>query len=362
MKSAQATWLLLVAGCPWLAWFVQPDVVWRDTLTPITAFVFVGFLLICWMIGRTDAWMGALGGWGVLSAGALAWQADGLASVFTAVNAFWTVLYLLLGLVALTLLRTMDSTMQCRAVWSLTVAGTGYAFLAIWQAVDVQPGWDGTDVGSVGLALNPGLVGVLLGLLLPVVWFWAVPVLLVGLVVTHSMTGLVAGGMGLVVKGWQVPSLIPYRWGMIGVLAVAIMAVWMGRDTLGQTFSARWAMWEFVVPKMLHDPRALWGFGIGRWLIMMPPLQLKAHIATEFPMRHAHNEYLQAWFELGAVGVSLIGGWLWMHRRIFLNGGIVALAVTCLVWFPLHVPTLALSIVLILALALSQEDVCLSKS
>jgi O-antigen ligase len=76
---------------------------------------------------------------------------------------------------------------------------------------------------------------------------------------------------------------------------------------------------------------------------------------TKFFGPHAHNEVIQAGFELGVVGLVIIAAWVWRHRRALASPACVALGVLSLGVFPFHTAGVAMAALLVIADALANE-------
>ncbi|KWT64148.1 Lipid A core - O-antigen ligase [Hyphomicrobium sulfonivorans] len=80
-------------------------------------------------------------------------------------------------------------------------------------------------------------------------------------------------------------------------------------DALGSSVQARLIIWKFTAEKTFENP--WFGVGANMTRVIGPELEKTAVIVgnDRWPHRlsiHAHNMYLQTWFELGAVGAVLL--------------------------------------------------------
>nr|WP_246274776.1 O-antigen ligase family protein [Hyphomicrobium sulfonivorans] len=80
-------------------------------------------------------------------------------------------------------------------------------------------------------------------------------------------------------------------------------------DALGSSVQARLIIWKYTAEKTFENP--WFGVGANMTRVIGPELEKTAVIVgnDRWPHRlsiHAHNMYLQTWFELGAVGAVLL--------------------------------------------------------
>lgn len=217
---------------------------------------------------------------------------------------------------------------------------------------------------------NPNLGGVFLALCLPAFMaggWWAAGVLVaLGILIAKSTTAALAALTGAAV--W---CLITYR-GRRRVLAGAAAAlmlfagVWFWRvDSLDRLFScSRWIVWTHAALAIPAEP---FGRGLGSWAAVFPllasgipalnaPTATREGLAAVAVFEQAHNEYVQAAFELGLQTLALIIAFLvWAIRKTATAdgspltaqsaAGIAAVAVSCFGVFTFHVgPTALLGI------------------
>ena len=143
---------------------------------------------------------------------------------------------------------------------------------------------------------------------------------------------------------------------VVGGAVVALILV--GRvQTPGdlQTLWTRWATWILGLRDMWAHPWALLvGFGPAGWIGRIPQKQFTGSDVELW--LQAHNEPLQWFYEFGAIGLVILGGWLWTHRHVqpIYAGSVAALCVMSLGLHVFHWPTLAPPLILLLGCALSR--------
>jgi hypothetical protein len=228
---------------------------------------------------------------------------------------------------------------------------------------------------------NPNTGGVFLALCLPAFltsWWWAAaPLVVLGIACTKCTTAMLAATAAMLTWWFisqrgpksalkSVPFASPAirKTAVIFVfLAVVMMpVVWFAKiDSLGGIMKAdRWIAWKHAAMSMQTE---MYGRGLGSWREVFPLLasgvpELNTVVrtqdgrqATEVFMQ-AHNEYVQAAFELGIQTLALIIAYLLtVSGKIYAAktgatpipaAGLVALAVSCGGFFTFHVAPTAL--------------------
>lgn len=341
-RRLEGGWLVaaVAAGLPWVTWIplttdnphfaVIQTPHWLWTLAGLAA-------LACWLVS-VDAWLGWLLAWAVIASVSAPWPAT-----------LETSITLSLGIVALVSVREIPVAQHGRICAWLTWASVAEVLYLLqqWAGWDLlwRP-WLTDDMQIVGTLGNANYVGAYLAIVTPVVQPWAIPLLVGGIGLTHSFTGIVAAGIGLClrygVKGtW---------WGLVG-LCLTVAFVLHGVIS----FEVRGRVWWAA----LQD-QTLWtllvGHGLGGWISRFPLIQPWQGVGEYF--LQAHNEYLQWYYELGVVGLGLLAGWLWSHRRWFTGryqGAVVSTAMVSFTMFPFHLAAVGAAGVLVLGLAWAAE-------
>lgn len=282
--------------------------------------------------------------------------------------------------------------MQCMAIGSGSLGA-----LMVLQLAGVMPIY--SPYGHAAGFFNPGSAGVYLALCLPAfvhVW-WAAGICLGLIAVTHSTTAMVTGaavvGLSLALKTRGQRSEVRGRkktknW-VATIAAGVLLALMLWKlDPIGRTLNQdpRWELWRQTLQTYQSAPL---GRGIGSYQQIMPyfisgnPRLVKTRnagavggkpvLTQDIWWNYAHNEFLQAGFELGMQGMILALAWvIWVgfetvnHRaetqiyrasevraaepqrsatdtKLLAGIGIMALAIASLGWFPLHVAPLALT-------------------
>lgn len=267
--------------------------------------------------------------------------------------------------------------MQCMAI------GAGsLGVLMVLQLAGIIPIY--SPYGHAAGFFNPGSAGVYLALCLPafVHAWWAAGICLGLIAVTHSTTAMVTGaavmGLSLALRGQRAKSREQRakRWipAVAGMTLLALMLFKL--DPIGRTLNQdpRWELWRQTVQTYESAPL---GRGIGSYQQIMPyfisgnpglvqtrnagAVSGKPVLTQDIWWNYAHNEFLQAGFELGMQGLALAIIWVgWIGIGLFRKSefgtrnaedaaariragiGIIALAIASLGWFPLHVAPLAL--------------------
>jgi len=225
---------------------------------------------------------------------------------------------------------------------------------------------------------NPNTGGVFLALCLPAFltgWWWAaVPMAAIGILITKSTTAMLAAAAAVmayvVISNRRTLKLKfherAYRRPVVAVFAALVIVLtasaWFIKvDSLSGIIKAdRWTAWKHATYSMQTE---MYGRGLGSWATAFPLLVSgvpelnvagKTHDgkpATEVFLQ-AHNEYVQAAFELGVQTLALIIAFLLTTVGKFraattetsprMAAGLAALAVSCCGFFTMHVAPTAL--------------------
>lgn len=220
------------------------------------------------------------------------------------------------------------------------------------QALGYDVIWMGAEKGparALGTLGQENFVGAYLGILLPVAPLWLAPAFVLGLILAKSVTGMIAGLVGLL---WQ--QRAPWWIWAASVAGVALMlgTIAHGPVSLLVRLNVWWVALTHQTPWTV-----LVGHGLGAWPMEFPLIQPWQGIG-EFYLQ-AHNEYVQWGYEAGLFGVALAGRWLWVHRAALTGswgGGVVAVLLVSCAMFPFHVAILGLLAVTVLGLATGEKE------
>ena len=107
---------------------------------------------------------------------------------------------------------------------------------------------------------------------------------------------------------------------------------------------------------------SLVGHGLGAWRQEIPRWQEIDHVRDQITGRfhQAHNEYMQVFYELGAIGLGSVVMWFrsqWaaIERSPYV-GSVIALMICSVGMFQFHVVTLAVLSIVVLGLATLSPD------
>lgn len=224
---------------------------------------------------------------------------------------------LLLSLVGLLYVAARElSAKTARLVGYALVLGVGYeavfGYLNLWKVYPwmtfVVPEYAGRPMGFL---THPNYWGSFMALGLPVVWaLCGIPaaVVIYALIVT-SMSGgpVISASIGALVMAW--PDLGKrLRFVILGAAASTVTVVMTIHEW---RLSGRWENWAAIWPELTRYP--VIGQGLGAWRIWADQYNAKLAAATGkpeiFATLQAHFEAYQLWFELGLIGLVLVGLW-----------------------------------------------------
>ena len=337
-------WLVaaVAAGLPWVTWIAvtTDNPHFAVIQTPHWLWTLMGLgVLACW-IAPVDAWLGWLLAYAVIRSVPAPWP-----------GTLETVVTLTLGSVALLALWSVAVAQHARIIAWVSWAATFETLYVLqqWAGWDLlwRP-WLTGETQIVGTLGNANYVGAYLAIVAPLVQPWAIPGLLLGIGLSQSFTGIIAAGIGLClrygVKG-------KWGWGLVG-LCLTVALVLHGMISLEVRGRVWWAalqdqtVWTLLV-----------GHGPGGWISRFPLIQPWQGVGEFF--LQAHNEYLQWDYEMGAIGLFLLAGWLWSHRAWFTGryaGAVVSTAIVSATMFPFHLAVCGAAGVLVMGLAWSAEQ------
>lgn len=272
-------------------------------------------------------------------------------------EAYLGLLLIAIFLAAVEGFRRIDEDQTMNAI---CVAGILLLAWTLAQKFGLAQAWFGPH--STG-PFNPDTGAIFLALCLPAMlrgqWFFLIPFAIFGLIVAASLTGMLAAAIGMAIFLWL--SIKSRKTLAVCGLALALMFglwAWQTGEWRQIRSDTRWLAWKHAAWSMRAEK---WGRGLGSWKEVFPLLVLqepklgkarphKGKLIVNGAWLHAHNEYVQAAFELGWQTLALIAAFvsvmaLKICRRIapgHAAAGMAVLAVSCFGFFPLHIAPTAL--------------------
>lgn len=271
-------------------------------------------------------------------------------------------LWIVIGLLMLTLLKELPEDLILMAEYLLIVSACFQVVLAIVQSIGYDPFYFGFKKAPFifihGTTGHHNFLGAFLAMIIPSAPLLVLPFLLVGLILSKSALSFVAAWVGLLIR-YRKNS---YFW-MLSLVYLALMIYLFG-DKSWDSYYTRKDAWLLALGDMDVSWRfMLFGKGLGAWFVNIPSIQ--ANLDYKEPMAQAHSEYIQFIYELGFVGIMFLTWWLWENKRMFKNGSVCAIAVSAVGIFNFHLAYLAMTALVLLALALrtkkeEKEEVTIS--
>jgi len=206
-----------------------------------------------------------------------------------------------------------------------TLLGILLAWLDVWlgypleATISTKPGVHAATKYNRGLDY---LVLIAWPLLAHVWWrrrWWAVGALglamAVMLAVTQSLAARVAGAAGVAVLllAWAAPRLVALglAWGVamfVAALPAALRLLAERRATLARLLKpsgvARLEIWDYMTARVFEHPIRGWGLRTATDLPIRPD-ELAGYLYTDARGIYPHNQWLELWVELGALGAAL---------------------------------------------------------
>lgn len=196
--------------------------------------------------------------------------------------------------------------------------------------------------------------------------FLIVPVIAILLASTSMGLGTLLVGVGamgiLEVKKrglvqFQLKYILPVL--LVSPVIVAVSYLFLGKDLFHD--SGRFYTWGIAMDWLFKMGNPVFGSGLGSAELLLPMIQHDTQLVTNEWFIWMHNDWLQIFFELGAVGISLVG-FMYFHavkaslRSPPLFGALMAVSVCALGNYPLHSPILSVAAGLILTLCFRGEE------
>jgi len=197
-----------------------------------------------------------------------------------------------------------------------------------------------------GTLTHHTFLGVFLAMIIPLASMLALPILLVGLLTSASLTGFVAAFIGLV-------SQVKNRRFQIALSVLALLLTcYTFWNKSHDSLYSRLRLWIGAFRDFDTSWRfLLFGKGLGSWFTA-GYLDIKD---PEQVFYQAHNEYLQLLYEMGILGVFFLAWWIYANRATFKSGAVIALAVCCFSTYVFHLVFLSVTAIIILAICKNQK-------
>lgn len=254
---AGALLALLGVVLPWLTWIPL------STDNPHAAVVLTPYWLLAmgllgalaWAMAIEDRWLGLWIGVLVLRAMPNPWP-----------GTFEVVFLAALGAWGLLQVRALSTSAHVWLIRGLTASALGEAAYLGGQWLGWDPIWRGHEraimhlVGTLG---NGNYVGAYLAMVTPLAPVWAIPVLLGGIGLSMSFTGIIAASLGLLVR-YRVSGRIWMWAGVVVAIVVALHGV--------VSLQVRSVVWLAALRDQTWVT-VLVGHGLGGWIARMPSIQ-----------------------------------------------------------------------------------------
>ena len=161
--------------------------------------------------------------------------------------------------------------------------------------------------------------------------WWFIPGLLPAILMPPMARGAIVGGLtAALIWLWSRSRILAGLFALLSIFAIAILI-----DQRSATVLERWHIWTDTVQGL-----TFLGHGIGSYYFLYPFINNTFDISLARP-EHPHNEILEVWFELGAIGVCLFAGLVAAAYRVanHVCRCVLAAFVTIGMFaFPSHVP------------------------
>ena len=224
------------------------------------------------------------------------------------------IMLLMLTVGALYVAARSMSTQHARLfMWSLSLGVSVELVLGYLNIFKIYPwmSWVVPDqVGrAMGLLTHPNYWGSLMALALPAMWSLVGPVavvaIMVPVVLSYSAGPVISALAGIVVCAWpELGKKMKYLL-IAGSSAVAVGVMQVHEWRL----NGRREIWQAIWPEILKYPFK--GQGLGDWRVWADHYNHKISLASGkpevFASLQAHNEIYQVLFELGLIGVAIVG-------------------------------------------------------
>ncbi len=328
---------------------IQGMYAWWDHVLYLT--VFAAIAAVVW---RDDRWLA--------SAVALGGVTFFLRGLFLT-----TAIVFALGALLVTVMRRVPTSAHARIRAVLISLGMFQVLYVLHQHLGHDILWAGvwglptsTVVQPIGTLGTVDGVSAYLAILAPLMPLWLIPAAIYLVWAGHSLSALLALACGLglkVVMSYRALANKSGRYltGAVASLGATAFASMLYLKGPTETVVARVVLWLFGLEWAAKTSPVI-GWGLGGWADRIPAGQMHWGVlpSAEFWLQ-AHNEYVQWAVETGVVGVIIACGWLWTHRRMFLDrtwgGSITAVAVNAVGFFPLHVVPISLLAIICVGLA-----------
>jgi O-antigen ligase len=183
--------------------------------------------------------------------------------------------------------------------------------------------------------LTSGLLAICLPAFLRYRWALLLPMVFLGLILAKTTGGALAAVAGLIV--WLNIKFPRTYLTIIVLIGLVLFLVFVDNPGI----AARLEVWMIGLKESINHP--LLGAGIGHWkTVFNMPLAIN-NLRWTTP----HNEFIQAYFEMGVFAVVIIMGYLVSVTRRFRNintmfiAAFAVIVVNSLVNFPFHIATTA---------------------
>ncbi len=275
----------------------------------------------------------------VLAGTLVAWSALSLlwsASLWDGLNGLFQCLFLGVSF----LLGTQPVSLR-RLNAGLAVGVAASSVLVLIELSSLHPDWTMAPMRWAGLFINSNTLCEFAVLVLVSCaasrMYWALPLLLPSVVLPTGRGAWLGGMAALTLWGWR-----RYKWATALCVAVGVPVLVLSVHQ-SSTIVDRLFIWRDTASSL-----TFWGHGLGSFAAIFPYLDT-THDALRQRVEHAHNDFLQVVFEMGAVGGLLVVGLvatIWRtavevsnYRQLGPHYYVLeAFAVEACVSFPLHLP------------------------